>query len=69
MLKTLALRGVAYDEPAKRLFHSEGRAALRRLAEALGLLRAFHRRDPSGLVTGPGEAKCRLVAVRAKNGP
>lgn len=37
MLKTLALRGVAYDEPAKRLFHSEGRAALRRLAEALGL--------------------------------
>ena len=37
VLKTLALRGVAYDEPAKRLFHSEGRAALRRLAEALGL--------------------------------
>jgi len=37
MLKTLALRGVAYDEPAKRLFHSEGRAAMRRLAEALGL--------------------------------
>ncbi|WP_323810720.1 hypothetical protein [Sphingobium baderi] len=37
MLKTLALRGVAYDEPAKRLFHSEGRSAMRRLAEALGL--------------------------------
>ena len=37
VLKTLALRGVAYDEPAKRLFHSEGRAAMRRLAEALGL--------------------------------
>ncbi|WP_328276164.1 hypothetical protein [Sphingobium sp.] len=37
VLKTLALRGVAYDEPAKRLFHSEGRSALRRLAEALGL--------------------------------
>lgn len=37
MLKTLALRGVAYDEPAKRLFHSEGRAAMRRLAEALGM--------------------------------
>ena len=37
MLKTLALRGVAYDEPAKRLFHSEGRTAMRRLAEALDL--------------------------------
>lgn len=37
VLKTLALRGVAYDEPAKRLFHSEGRLALRRLADALGL--------------------------------
>lgn len=37
VLKTLAYRGVAYDEAAKRLFHSEGRAALRRLADALGL--------------------------------
>ena len=37
MLKTIALRGVAYDETAKKLFHSEGRAALRRLAEALSL--------------------------------
>lgn len=37
VLKTLAYRGVAYDEPAKKLFHSEGRSALRRLAEALGL--------------------------------
>lgn len=37
MLKTLVLRGVAYDQPAKRLFHSEGRSAMRRLAEALGL--------------------------------
>jgi len=37
VLKTLALRGVAHDEPAKRLFHSEGRSALRRLAEVLGL--------------------------------
>lgn len=36
-LRTLALRGVAYDEPAKRLFHAEGRAALNRLAEALTL--------------------------------
>lgn len=36
-LRTLALRGVAYDEPAKRLFHSEGRASLARLAGALAL--------------------------------
>lgn len=35
VLKTLAYRGVAHDEPAKRLFHAEGRAALRRLADAL----------------------------------
>ena len=37
VLKTLAYRGVAHDEPAKRLFHSEGRAAMRRLADALAL--------------------------------
>lgn len=36
-LKTLAYRGVAHDEPAKRLFHSEGRTAMRRLADALEL--------------------------------
>src|SRR3546814_8217858 len=36
-LRTLALRGVAYDEPAKRLFHTEGRAALQVLAKALAL--------------------------------
>lgn len=37
VLKTLAHRGVAYDETAKRLFHSEGRSAMRRLADALAL--------------------------------
>ena len=37
VLRTLARRGVAYDEGAKRTFHSEGRTAMRRLAEALGL--------------------------------
>lgn len=36
-LRTLAVRGVAYDEAAKRLFHAEGRIALRRLADALAL--------------------------------
>ena len=37
VLRTLAYRGVAYDEAAKRAFHAEGRTAMRRLAEALGL--------------------------------
>lgn len=36
-LITLAHKGVAYDEHAKRLFHSDGRKALRALAIALGL--------------------------------
>lgn len=36
-LATLAIRGVAYDAAAKDLFHSDGRKALRRLADALGL--------------------------------
>lgn len=33
----LAHKGVAYDERAKRLFHSDGRKALSALADALGL--------------------------------
>ena len=37
VLRNLAYRGVSYDEAAKRLFHSEGRSAMRRLADALGL--------------------------------
>ena len=36
-LRTLAYRGVSYDEAAKRVFHQEGRHAMRRLAEALEL--------------------------------
>jgi len=36
VLNTLALRGVAYDATAKKLFHSEARRALRQLADALG---------------------------------
>lgn len=36
-LRTLAYRGVSYDEAAKRVFHAEGRAAMRLLAEALEL--------------------------------
>lgn len=33
----LAHKGVSYDAHAKKVFHSEGRKALRRLADALGL--------------------------------
>lgn len=36
-LLTLAIRGVAHDEAAKSLFHADGRKAMRRLADALGL--------------------------------
>lgn len=36
-LVTLAQRGVAYDDDAKRLFHVEARRALKRLAHDLGL--------------------------------
>ncbi len=36
-LLTLARRGVSHDDNAKRAFHSEGRTAMRRLAEALQL--------------------------------
>lgn len=36
-LIALAHKGVAYDERAKRLFHSDGRKALRALADALDL--------------------------------
>lgn len=40
VLHTLALRGVAYDADAKKLFHSEARRALRNLADALGYEKA-----------------------------
>ena len=36
-LLTLAIRGVAYDAPAKDLFHADGRRAMQKLATALAL--------------------------------
>lgn len=50
-LIALAHRGVAYDAAAKRLFHSDGRRALRRLAEALGLGEGCYeiRSNPGGV--------------------
>lgn len=56
VLKTLCYRGVSYDEPAKRQFHSEGRAALRRLADALGLSEgAYEIRSNKGGIAVSGE--------------
>src|SRR3546814_1178053 len=36
-LAVLAQKGVSYDEQAKKLFHSDGRKALKRLGDALCL--------------------------------
>lgn len=56
VLRTLAYRGVSYDEPAKRVFHSEGRAAMRRLAEALELIEgSFDIRSNKGGTAISGE--------------
>ncbi len=52
----LARRGVSYDEPAKTLFHAEGRRALQRLADALGLVRAsYDLRSNKGGIAVSGE--------------
>ena len=50
-LLVLAYRGVAYDGPAKKLFHADGRRALRRLADALGLSEDSYdiRSNPGGV--------------------
>ena len=42
-LLTLAIRGVGYDAAAKDLFHTDGRKAMRNLADALGLEPARYR--------------------------
>jgi hypothetical protein len=56
MLVTLAYRGVAYDADAKKAFHSEGRKALSRLAEALGFERSeFDIRSSPGGIAVSGE--------------
>ncbi|MFZ2979718.1 MAG: hypothetical protein WA085_01680 [Sphingobium sp.] len=71
-LKTLAYRGVAYDEPAKRVFHSEGRAAMRRLAEALSLAEGTYdvRSDKGGpAVSGDITLHGEEVWVRLSLGP
>ena len=53
----LARRGVAYDEAAKALFHDEGRRALQRLADALGLERgAYDLSSNKGGIAVSGEA-------------
>ena len=51
-LLTLAAHNVPYDQVTKKLFHSEGRLALRRLADALELDRTDYdlRSHPGGVV-------------------
>lgn len=50
-LIALAHKGVSYDEPAKKLFHSLGRKALKRLADALRLPKGQY--DLRSNVAGP----------------
>jgi hypothetical protein len=55
-LRTLALRGVAHDEAAKRTFLAQGRTALIRLAEQLGLdARDYDLRTTRGAADESGE--------------
>ncbi len=55
-LLVLARRGVAYDEAAKALFHADGRRAMRRLADALGLARGdYDIRSNKGGIAVSGE--------------
>ena len=66
-LATLAIRGVAYDAAAKDLFHVEGRAALRRLAAALGLSEGeFDLRSNRGHVSQSGEITLQTDEVRVQ---
>lgn len=51
VLNTLALRGVSYDETAKKLFHSEAKRCLRNLADALGYDRCDY--DLRSNIAGP----------------
>jgi hypothetical protein len=56
VLTTLALRGVAYDTEGKKLFHSEGRRAMKALADALGYDRSdFDLRCNQGGIAVSGE--------------
>lgn len=55
-LIALAHKGVAYDEPAKKLFHSDGRKALKRLADALQLTEgSYDLRSNKGGIAVSGE--------------
>lgn len=56
VLTTLALRGVGYDAEGKKLFHSEGRRAMKALADALGYDRGdFDLRANQGGIAVSGE--------------
>lgn len=66
-LATLAIRGVAYDEAAKNLFHADGRRALHRLAIALGLSEGeFDIRSNRGHASQSGEITLQTDEVRVQ---
>lgn len=66
-LATLAIRGVAYDTAAKDLFHADGRRALLRLAEALGLSDGeYDIRSNRGPVSHSGEITLQTDEVRVQ---
>lgn len=55
-LVALAHKGVAYDDLAKRQFHADGRKALKRLADALGLVEgSYDLRSNKGGIAVSGE--------------
>lgn len=55
-LIALAYKGVSYDAPSKALFHSDGRKAMARLADALGLARGtYDIRSNQGGIAVSGE--------------
>lgn len=66
-LLSLAIRGVAYDAIAKERFHVDGRKALRRLAEALGLERgACEIRSVPGPAGVSGEIVLRTADIHVE---
>ncbi|GLT01029.1 hypothetical protein GCM10007897_24200 [Sphingobium jiangsuense] len=63
-LIALAHKGVAYDERAKKLFHSDGRKALRALADALDLADdSYDLRSNRGGIAVSGEVTLHGTAI------
>ncbi|CUS45926.1 hypothetical protein MGWOODY_Smn3174 [hydrothermal vent metagenome] len=66
-LIALAYKGVAYDPPAKTLFHADGRKAMRRLGDALGLAPdSYHVRSHHGGVAVSGDVVLHGAEVQVR---